>query len=89
MLATNEREREKRREHLIQQVIKNHQQAMAELTDDIAGLAHRMEVYLTQTTRNEERLAKLRAELAAFQLALVNLQTSQEAFERGDPLHVG
>ncbi|MEU3456888.1 TerB family tellurite resistance protein [Micromonospora sp. NPDC006766] len=88
VLATNERERENRREHLIQQVIKNHQQAMAELTDDIAGLAHRMEAYLTQTTRNEERLATLRAELAAFQLALVNLQTSQEAFERREPLRV-
>ncbi len=86
VLATNEREREKRREHLIQQVIKNHQQAMAELTDDIGGLAHRMDAYVTQTTRNEERLATLRAELAAFQLALVDLQTSQEAFERREPL---
>jgi hypothetical protein len=89
VLATNERERENRREHLIQQVIKNHQQAMAELTDDIAGLAHRMEAYLTQTMRSEERLATLGAELAAFQLALVNLQTSQEAFERREPLRVG
>ncbi|MEU8004704.1 TerB family tellurite resistance protein [Catellatospora sp. NPDC049111] len=88
VLSVNEREREKRREHLIQQVIKNHQQAMAELTDDIAGLAHRMEVSLAQTTRNEERLLVLRAELAAFQLALTNLQTSQEAFERREPLRV-
>jgi hypothetical protein len=86
VLATNEREREKRREHLIQQVIKNHQQAMAELTDDIAGLAHRMDAHLTQTTSNEQRLATLRTELAAFQLALVDLQTSQEAFERREPL---
>ncbi|NMO52385.1 TerB family tellurite resistance protein [Actinoplanes sp. TBRC 11911] len=89
VLATNEREREKRREHLIQQVIKNHQQAMAELTDDIARLAHRMEACLGQTTRNEERIATLRAELDAFQLALMNLQTSQEAFERREPLSVG
>jgi hypothetical protein len=48
-----------------------------------------MEAYLTQTARNEERLATLRDELAAFQLALVNLQTSQEAFERREPLSVG
>jgi hypothetical protein len=89
VLGTNEREREHRREHLIQHVIKNHQQAMAELTDDIAGLAHRMEAYLTKTTRNEQRLAALRAELAAFQLALVNLQTSEEAFERREPLRAG
>jgi len=89
VLGTNEREREHRREHLIQQVVKNHQQAMAELTDDIAGLAHQMEAYLIQTTRNEQRLATLRAELAAFQLALVNLQTSEEAFERREPLRAG
>jgi hypothetical protein len=89
VLATNDRERRKRREHLIQHVIKNHQQAMAEVTDDIAGLAHRLEAYLTQTTSNEERLATLGAELDAFQLALVNLQTSQEAFERREPVRVG
>jgi hypothetical protein len=89
VLATNERERENRREHLIQQVIKNHQQAMGELADDIVALAHRMERYLTRTVRNEERLATLSAELAAFQLALVNLQTSQEAFERREPLRAG
>ncbi|WP_433533324.1 TerB family tellurite resistance protein [Micromonospora sp. CA-263727] len=86
VLGTNEREREKRREHLIQQVIKSHQQAMAELTDDIAGLAHRMAAYLSQSTRNEQRLARLRAELDAFQLALVDLQASQNAFERREPL---
>lgn len=89
LLATSEREREKRREHLIQQIIKNHQQAMAELADDIAGLAHRMADYLAQTTRNEERLATLRAELAAFQLALEDLRTSREAFERREPLSAG
>ena len=38
VLAINDRERKKRREHLIQHVIKHHQQAMAEVTDDIAGL---------------------------------------------------
>jgi hypothetical protein len=89
VLATNERERERRREHLIQQVIKHHQRAMAELTDDIAGLAHRMAACLARTTRNEERLATLRAELDAFQRALMNLQTSQEAFERREPLRAG
>jgi len=89
LLATNEREREKRREHLIQQVIKNHQQVIAELTDDIAGLAYRMDASLSQSMRNEQRLSILRAELAAFELALVSLQTSQEAFERREPLRVG
>jgi len=89
LLGTNERERENRRESLIQQVIRNHQQAMADLTDDIAALAGRMEAYLTQTTKNEDRLAALRAELAAFQQALVDLQISQRAFESGEPINAG
>lgn len=89
VLAVNEREREHRREALIQQIIANHQQAMAELTDDIAALAGRMESYLSQTTRNEERLSALRSELAAFQRALVDLQASQDAFERREPVSAG
>lgn len=89
VLAVNEREREKRREHLIQQVIRNHQEAMAELTDDIASLAHRMAAALGQATRNEERLDRLHAELAAFRSALANLQVSQEAFERREPVCAG
>jgi hypothetical protein len=89
LLATNEREREKRREYLIQQVVKHHQQAMAELTDDIAGLARRMEAGLEQTVRNEERLIALKAELDAFEQALVSLQTSQESFEGRELLGAG
>lgn len=89
LLGTNERERANRREALVQQVLRNHQQAMADLTDDIAALADRMETYLTQTTRNEDRLAALRAELAAFQQALVDLQISQKSFESGEPVNAG
>lgn len=89
LLGTNERERAHRRESLIQQVVGNHQQAMADLTDDIAALAGRMEEYLAQTTKNEGRLAALRAELTAFQQALVDLQISRKAFEIGEPVNVG
>jgi len=81
LLGFNEREREKRREYLIQQVIANHQQAMAELSDDIAGVARKVEEALTSTTRNEERLAALRGELDAFQQALATLTDSRDAFE--------
>ena len=87
LLGTNERERANRRESLIQQVLRNHQQAMADLADDIAALAGRMEEYLAQTTKNEGRLAALRAELAAFQQALVDLQISRKAFESGEPVN--
>lgn len=89
LLGTNERERAQRRESLIQQVVRNHQQAMADLTDDIAALAGRMEAYLVQTTKNEGRLAALRAELTAFQQALVDLQISRKAFEVGEPVNAG
>lgn len=86
VLGINEREREHRREHLIQQVLKNHQQAIGDLTQDIAGLASRMEDYLAQTTQNEHRLAALRADLAAFKLALASLQANRDAFEQGEPV---
>lgn len=89
LLATNERGRDKKREHLIQQVLSNHQRAMAELTDDIAGLAERMEEYLHRTNRNEKQLAALAAELSAFQLALVDLKSSRDAFERQESVVVG
>ncbi|GLX98719.1 TerB family tellurite resistance protein [Herbidospora sp. NBRC 101105] len=87
VMASGERDREHRREQLIQGVLKNHQEAMAELAEDIAGLARQMETHLTQTTRNEERLVTLRAKLAAFRSALADLRTSHEAFERRGPLH--
>lgn len=88
VLGINEREKENRREHLIQQVLKNHQQAIGDLTQDIAGLASRMEEYLSQTTQNEQRLAMLRADLAAFKLALASLQANRDAFEQGEPVGV-
>jgi hypothetical protein len=40
-----------------------------------------MDAYLTQTTRNEERLAMLKADLSSFQLALADLQ-AREALVR-------
>jgi uncharacterized tellurite resistance protein B-like protein len=83
VLKSKERDRNQRREHLIQQVIVYHQQAIAELGEDIAGLAFRLEDYLGRTTRNEEGLASLRTELAAFQSALVDLQANRQNFERG------
>jgi hypothetical protein len=83
ILKTKERDRNQRREHLIKQVIVYNQQAIAELGEDIAGLASRLEDYLGRTTRNEEGLASLRSELAAFQSALVDLQANRQTFETG------
>lgn len=80
-LGTNERGREKKREHLVQQVLLNHQRAITDLTDDIALLAQRMDEQLTRTEVNESRLAELRSDLEAFQAALVDLHTSRSVVE--------
>ncbi|UQN29221.1 TerB family tellurite resistance protein [Brachybacterium kimchii] len=81
VLGTNERSRDTRREHLMQQVIGQHQRAIADLTDDIGALARRMEQQLARTTANEQNLADLRSDLEAFQMALADLQASKTAVE--------
>ena len=78
VLGANERERKQRREFVIQETIKNHQKAIAGLTEDIAGLASDMGDYLAQTSHNERELATLRTQLASFQLALADLQIKEE-----------
>lgn len=87
VLGTSEREKSKRRENLIQEVIKNHQAAIADLSADIAGLAERMEGVVTNSAGNEERLARLRAELDVFQQALEQLQSSKHTFDEAEPSH--
>ena len=78
LFGINERERKRRREFVIQEVIKNHQKAIADLAEDIADLARRMRDYLTLSSRSERRLAMLKTELASFQLALADLQIKEE-----------
>jgi len=85
LLGFNERERENRRERLIQQVLANHQQAIAELSEDISTLAGKVAAALDSTADNEKRLVSLRDELAAFQQALATLSESRDAFENAEP----
>lgn len=80
-LGTNERGREKKREHLVQQVLLNHQRSITDLTDDVGALARRMDEHLSRTEVNETRLAELRSELEAFQIALADLQSSRTIVE--------
>jgi hypothetical protein len=54
---------------------------IADHTDDIADLARRMDDYLERSTRNEERLAMVKADLSSFRLALADLQ-AREALAR-------
>jgi chromosome segregation ATPase len=73
-----ERELEKQREHMIQEVIKRHQQAMADLADDINTIAAKLEEYTSQSDRNEARLAQLEAELSTFRSALGALRDQKQ-----------
>lgn len=88
-LGFNERERESRRERLIQQVLANHQQAIAELSDDISAMADKVATALDSTADNEKRLASLRDELKAFQQALATLSESRDALEPAEPVGAG
>lgn len=88
VLGFNERERENRREHLIQQVVLKHQEAMADLAEDISGLAQKVQEAVASTSNNEERLRLLRQELACFQEALATLTANRDAFVAEEPVHV-
>lgn len=75
-----ERELEKQREHMIQEVIKRHQQAIADLADDINTIAAKMEEYTSQSDRNEARLTQLEAELSTFRSALGALRDQEQRY---------
>lgn len=80
-LGTNERELAKKREHMIQEVLKQHQKSMADLAQDIGEIAGRMEEYTAKSDRNAERLARLKSELRMFKAALATLQDREENLE--------
>lgn len=80
-LGVNERELEKKREHMIQEILKRHQKAMADLADDISSIAMRMEEYMSRSDHNEARLARLKSELQMFKFALSTLKVKEENLE--------
>lgn len=69
-MGGRERELKRQREHMIQEVIKRHQQAIADLADDINTIAAKLEEYTSQSDRNEARLTQLEGELRTFRSAL-------------------
>lgn len=75
-----ERELKKRREHMIQEVIKRHQNAIADLADDISSIAAKMEEYMAHSDRNEARLTQLEGELRTFRSALKTLQVKEHQY---------
>lgn len=81
MMGANEREHAKKREHMIQEVLKQHQKSMADLGQDIAELATRMEEYTAKSDQNADRLARLKRELQLFKATLATLQDREQTLE--------
>ncbi len=73
-MGGKERELARKREHMIQQIIKHHQDSISDLAADIENIAARMEEYTSRSERNEERLAQLKNELRIFKDALGALE---------------
>jgi hypothetical protein len=79
-MGGKERELAKKREHMIQQIIKQHQDSISDLAADIKNIAARMEDYTSKSERNEERLARLNSELRMFKDALGALEGKRERY---------
>lgn len=80
LMGSRERELKKRREHMIQEVIKRHQKAIADLADDINTIAAKMEEYMSHSDRNQERLVQLEDELQTFRSALQTLRDKEQRY---------
>lgn len=77
-LGGRERELEKKREHMIQEVVKQHQKAIEDLAEDISGIALKLGEYVSRSDQNEARLARLKSELSIFNSALAELKQEKE-----------
>lgn len=77
-LGGRERELEKKREHMIQEVIRQHQRAIEDLAEDISGIALKLGEYVSRSDQNEARLARLKSELSIFNSALAELKQEKE-----------
>lgn len=75
-----EREFMAKREHMIQEVMKLHQKAIAALAEDINGIAAKLEEYTSKSERNERRLDQLKDELRVFKSALEALENRKERY---------
>lgn len=80
LMGGKERELKKRREYMIQEVIKRHQKAMVDLADDINSIAEKLEEYMSQSDRNESRLSQLEKELRIFKSAMKALQSEEKRY---------
>lgn len=80
LIGGKERELKKQREHMILEVIKRHQKAIADLADDINTIAAKLEEYMSQSDKNEARLGQLEGELRMFRSALKTLKDKEHQY---------
>ncbi len=79
LLGGKERELAKQRESMIQEVIKRHQGAIENLTEDVTSIGLKLAEYVSKSDQNEARLERLKDNLRMFNAALAELQR-----EKGD-----
>ena len=80
-LGGKERELARRREHMVQEVLKRHQDAIEDLAEDISAIALKLAEYVSRTDHNEARLSRLQAELQVFNAALAELKQEKGNLE--------
>lgn len=80
-LGGKERELAKKREHMIQEVIKQHQRAIEDLAEDISGIAVRLAEYISRSDQNKTDLSRLKSELEIFRFALAELKEEKKGLQ--------
>lgn len=89
LLGGRERELAKQRENMIQEVIKRHQGAIEDLTEDVTGIGLKLAEYVSRSDHNESELARLRGELRMFNAALAELKQEKDNLADKSAQHAG
>lgn len=87
LLGGKERELAKQRENMIQEVIKRHQGAIEDLTEDVTGIGLKLAEYVSRSDQNEARLERLKGDLQMFNAALAELQQEKGSLEAQSRQH--
>lgn len=78
-LSLTDREKEKKRESLIQEIVKLHQRAIAALAEDVNEMATRQEKLAGQSDANRSLLDKLKSEMGILKFAIDDLKVREKA----------
>lgn len=77
VLSRSQAERDKKREFIIQEVIRLHQEAITALAEDLNALASQMENLSSQSEKNREMLLRLRK---LYEMAIQSLKEREELY---------